>query len=49
MVKILTFYIGGQGKQITKNIHRDLRGILIIFIQTTNANINGFIQWNVSK
>ena len=40
---------GGHGKQITKNILSNLRAILIIFTQTINANINGFVQWNVSK
>ena len=42
-------FVGGHSKQIMKNIFRDLRAILIIFIQTINANINGFVQWNISK
>ena len=38
---------GGYVKQIMKNILRDLRGILIMLIQTINTDINGFVQWNV--
>ena len=33
----------------TPNIRKDLRGILIIFIQNINTNINCFVQWNASK
>ena len=33
----------------TPKILMDVRGILIIFIQIINTNINGFVQWNVSK
>ena len=46
VVKHKKRFFDGHGKEITKNILRDLRGILVIFIQTINANINGFVQWN---
>ena len=40
---------GGCVKEVMKNVLRNLRGILIIVIQTINTDINGFVQWNVSK
>ena len=33
----------------TPKILTDVRGIFIIYIQIINTNINGFVQWNISK
>ena len=49
IVKHKKRFFGGYGKQIMKNILRDLRAILNIFTQTINANINGLLQWNACK
>ena len=40
---------GGYIKKIRRNILKDVKGILVIFIQTIDTNINGYVQWNISK
>ena len=45
LLNIKRFFVG-YVKQITKTILKDLREILT---QTINTNINGFVQWNISK
>ena len=49
IVKHKKLFFGGYIEQIRKNIPEDLRGILIIVIQTIITDISGFVQWNISK
>ena len=44
VVKHKKLFFGGYLEQSMKNIPRDLRGILIIVIQTIITDISGFIQ-----
>ena len=44
-------FFGGYVMPIKKPINtlRDLRSIVIVVIQATSTNINGFVQWNIRK